>query len=63
MTAPADSRTVADALAGLVAAQRAEINRLRADLRESRSFGLRLAERVYAAHRVPANLAEKRRAK
>lgn len=29
MTAPADSRTVADALAGLVAAQRAEINRLR----------------------------------
>jgi len=63
VTAPADSRTVADALAGLVAAQRAEINRLRADLRESRAFGLRLAERVYAAHCVLANLAEKRRAK
>lgn len=60
VTAPDHSRTVADSLAGLVAAQRAEINRLKAELRASRAFQVRLAERIYAAHTVLANLAERR---
>lgn len=67
LLSPAESAAVTDSLARLCEVQRAEIRRLRAEnaaLYESRGrlrdLANRLCDRVYAAHCVLANLAEKR---